>query len=93
MPFTWLDLGGDVQAPGEYWGAASFLPKHKGVDVHTRPWPRQPGSRQEKRSDRMPAEICHASYRSPDGANRGPVLVSIVLRARTALDYRSNGRC
>jgi hypothetical protein len=30
---VWLDLGGDVQAPGEYWGVASLLPKHKGMDV------------------------------------------------------------
>ncbi len=33
---VWLDLGGDVQAPGEYWGVASFLPKHKGMDVKVR---------------------------------------------------------
>jgi len=33
---VWLDLGGDVQAPGEYWGVASFLPKHKGVDVQVK---------------------------------------------------------
>jgi hypothetical protein len=33
---VWLDLGGDVQAPGEYWGIASFLPKHKGVDVQVK---------------------------------------------------------
>jgi hypothetical protein len=33
---VWLDLGGDVQAPGEYWGVASFLPKHKGVDVRVK---------------------------------------------------------
>jgi len=33
---VWLDLGGEVQAPGEYWGVASFLPKHKGVDVQVK---------------------------------------------------------
>ena len=36
---VWLDLGGDVQAPGEYWGVSSFLPKHKGVDVKVRGTP------------------------------------------------------
>jgi hypothetical protein len=33
---VWLDLGGDVQSPSEYWGIFSFLLKHKGVDVKVR---------------------------------------------------------
>jgi hypothetical protein len=32
----WLDLGGDVEAPGRYWGVVSFLPKQKGQDVRVR---------------------------------------------------------
>ena len=30
---VWLDIGGDVVSPGEYWGIATFLSKHKGIDV------------------------------------------------------------
>jgi hypothetical protein len=30
---VWLDLGGDVEAPGAYWGILSGLPKQKGVDI------------------------------------------------------------
>jgi hypothetical protein len=30
---VWLDLGGDVEAPGTYWGIFSGLPKQKGTDV------------------------------------------------------------
>jgi hypothetical protein len=30
---VWLDLGGDVRAPGDYWGISTSLPKSKGTDV------------------------------------------------------------
>jgi hypothetical protein len=33
---VWLDLGGDVQSPAEYWGLATFLFKHKGADVQVK---------------------------------------------------------
>jgi hypothetical protein len=33
---VWLDLGGDIQSPGEYWGISTFLFKHKGVDVQVK---------------------------------------------------------
>ena len=32
----WVDLGGDVEAPGAYWGIANYLPKQKNVDVQVR---------------------------------------------------------
>jgi hypothetical protein len=33
---VWLDLGGDFESPGKYWGIVSFLPKQKGQDVRVR---------------------------------------------------------
>jgi len=30
---VWLDVGGDVISPGQYWGISTFLTKHKGLDV------------------------------------------------------------
>jgi hypothetical protein len=33
---VWLDIGGDVESPGAYWGILNDLPKRKGVDVRVR---------------------------------------------------------
>jgi hypothetical protein len=32
----WLDFGGDIVSPSEYWDIGNFLPKQKGVDVQVR---------------------------------------------------------
>lgn len=33
---VWLDVGGDVESPYEYWGVAGYLTKRKGTDVRVR---------------------------------------------------------
>jgi len=33
---VWLDLGGDVESPGGYWGILTYLPKQKGQDAQVR---------------------------------------------------------
>jgi hypothetical protein len=33
---VWLDFGGDIVSPSEYWGIGNFLPKQKGVDVQVK---------------------------------------------------------
>jgi hypothetical protein len=33
---VWLDVGGDVESPGAFWGTLNDLPKRKGVDVRVR---------------------------------------------------------
>lgn len=33
---VWLDIGGDVVSPAQYWDIGNFLPKKRGVDVQVR---------------------------------------------------------
>jgi hypothetical protein len=33
---VWLDIGGDVTSPAQYWDIGNFLPKQSGVDVRVR---------------------------------------------------------
>lgn len=33
---VWLDIGGDVVSPAQYWDIGNFLPKRRGVDVQVR---------------------------------------------------------
>jgi hypothetical protein len=33
---VWLDIGGDVISPAQYWDIGNFLPKQRGVDVQVR---------------------------------------------------------
>lgn len=33
---VWLDIGGDVVSPSQYWNIGNFLPKQHGVDVQVR---------------------------------------------------------
>lgn len=33
---VWLDIGGDVVSPAQYWDIGNFLPKQRGIDVQVR---------------------------------------------------------
>ncbi|MGB7231972.1 MAG: hypothetical protein WBD19_09875, partial [Candidatus Acidiferrum sp.] len=33
---VWLDFGGDIVSPSEYWGIGNVLPKQKGIDVRVK---------------------------------------------------------
>jgi len=62
---VWVDLGGDVRAPGAYWGISSSLPKQKGVDVRVRrisvPLVR------DSRLDQFVNDVGATRFRKPNG--------------------------
>jgi hypothetical protein len=66
---VWLDLGGDVTAPGGYWGIFSGLPKQKGVDVIVR------GVSiplvHDALLDKFVNDVGATRFRQPNGANCG----------------------
>jgi hypothetical protein len=66
---VWLDLGGDMTAPGGYWGIFSGLPKQKGVDVKVR------GVSiplvHDALLDQFVNDVGATRFRKPDGANCG----------------------
>ncbi len=67
---VWLDLGGDVQSPGEYWGISTFLPKHTGVDVQVKgitiPLVR------DALLDKFVNDVGATRFRKPNGDGCGP---------------------
>ena len=66
---VWLDLGGDVESPGRYWGILNFLLKQKGQDVQVR------GISvplvHDDLLDLFVSDVGATRFRKPDGDNCG----------------------
>ncbi len=69
QPGVWLDLGGDIRSPGDYWGVVSFLPKQKGQDIQVRGIP-IPVVR-DALLDRFVNDVGATRFRKPNGDGCG----------------------
>lgn len=67
---VWLDFGGDIVSPSEYWNISNFLPKQKGVNVQVQGIA-IPAAR-DHLMDKFVNDIGATRFRKPDGAPCGP---------------------
>lgn len=67
---VWLDFGGDIVSPSQYWGIGNFLPKQRGVDVQVK------GTAIPAVRDAMMANFANdigaTRFRKPNGDPCGP---------------------
>jgi hypothetical protein len=67
---VWLDFGGDIVSPSEYWGIGNYLPKQKGVDVRVRGIAIPAVS--DSLMDKFVNDVAATRFRKPNGAPCGP---------------------
>jgi hypothetical protein len=67
---VWLDFGGDIVSPSEYWGIGNFLPKQEGVDVRVRGIAIPVVS--DSLMDKFVNDVAATRFRKPNGDPCGP---------------------
>lgn len=67
---VWLDFGGDIVSPSEYWGIGNVLPKQKGIDVRVKGIA-IPAAR-DALMDKFVNDVAATRFRKPSGDPCGP---------------------
>ena len=76
---VWLDIGGDVVSPAQYWDIGNFLPKKRGVDVQVK------GTTvplvHDALLDQFVNEVGATRFRKPNGEGCGPECLFYEVKA------------
>jgi hypothetical protein len=87
---VWLDFGGDILSPSEYWGIGNFLPKQKGVDVRVKEITIPAVG--DSLMDKFVNDVAATRFRKPNGDPCGPECLFYEVSATVTGMFLSGAR-